>query len=167
MKKHLRYLFKILKIFLAVVLVLVVTVIVYVSINKQKIIRQVTTEISDHLNGRVNIGNIELSFLRNFPHISVLLHNVSITDTMFNTHHHTFFKGKEIFVSIDVLKLIDHQPAMKGIKLQTGELYLYTDSTGYTNTYLLHLKKDTTTGSQQTEAKNELNNLFFKDVRFI
>jgi hypothetical protein len=86
---------------------------------------------------------------------------------MFNTHHHTFFKGKEIFVSIDVLKLIDNQPPLKGITLQTGELYLYTDSTGYTNTYLLHLKKDSTNNSRQTDGKNELNNLFLKDVRFI
>jgi hypothetical protein len=167
LKKHVRYLFKVLKIFLAVILVLVIAVVLYVSINKQKIIRQVTTEISDHLNGRVQIGNIELSFFRNFPHVSVLLHNVNITDTMFNIHHHTFFKGKEIFVSIDVLKLLNHQPAMKGIRLQTGELYLYTDSTGYTNTYLLRLKEDTAGSSQQTGAKNELNNLFLKDVRFI
>ena len=86
---------------------------------------------------------------------------------MFNIHHHTFLKGKEIFVSIDVLKLINHQPPIKGIRLQTGELYLYTDSTGYTNTYLLHLKKDSANSSQQTEAKSELNNLFLKDVRFI
>ena len=153
--------------FLAVILLLVIAVVLYVSINKQKIIRQVTAEISNHLNGRVNIGNVELSFLRNFPHISVLLHNVSITDSMFNTHHHTFFKGKEIFVSIDVLKLINHQSPIKGIRLQTGELYLYTDSTGYTNTYLLHPKKDTASNSPQTEAKSELNNLFLKDVRFI
>lgn len=124
-------------------------------------------EISNQINGRVTIGNIELSFLRNFPHISVLLHDVSITDTLFNIHHHTFFKGKNIFVSINVLKLINHEPPLKGIKLQTGELYLYTDSTGYTNSYLLHTKKDSVNNNQQSEAKNELKDLYFKDVRFV
>jgi hypothetical protein len=167
LKKQLTYLFKILKIFLAVILVLVITVVLYVSINKKKIIRQVTTEISDHLNGEVNIGNIDLSFIRNFPHISVLLNNVSITDTMFKTHHHTFFKGKEIFVSIDVLRLINNQSPIKGIRFQTGEFYLYTDSTGYTNTYLFQLKKDTTNNSRQNEAKNDIKNLLLKDIRFI
>jgi hypothetical protein len=167
LKPQLKHLFKVLKIFLALILVLVITLVLYVSINKKKIIRQVTTEISNHLNGQVNIGNIELSFIRNFPHISVLLNNVSITDTMFNIHHHTFFKGKEIFVSIDVLKLINNQPPIKGIRLQTGELYLYTDSTGYTNTYLLQLKKDTTNNSGQNEAQNDFKNLFLKDIRFI
>ncbi len=167
MKLQLKYLFRILKIFLAVVLTLVVAVVIYVSVNKKKIIQQVTSEISDQLNGQVVIGNIELSFIRNFPHISVLLHDVSITDTLFNTHHHTFFKGKEIFVSINVLKLIDHKPPIKGIRLQTGELYLYTDSSGYTNTYLFHLKKDTISGSGQSEAKNELKNVLLKNVRFI
>ena len=141
LKKQLTYLFKALKIFLTIVLVLAITVILYTSINKQKIIRQVTSEISDRLNGKVVIGNVELSFFRNFPHVSVLLHNVSITDTLFNTHHHTFLKGKEVFVSVNVLKLINHEPPIKGIWLQSGELYLYTDSTGYTNTYLLHIKK--------------------------
>jgi hypothetical protein len=142
-------------------------VVIYVTINKKKIIQQVTSEISDQLNGQVVIGNIELSFIRNFPHVSVLLHDVSITDTLFNTHHHTFFKGKEIFVSINVLKLIDHQPPIKGIRLQTGELYLYTDSTGYTNTYLFHLKKDTSSSGGQSEAKNELKNVLLKNIRFI
>ena len=167
LKKQLTYLFKILKIFLAVILVLVITVVLYVSINKKKIIRQVTTEISNHLNGKVNIGDIDLSFIRNFPHISVLLNNVSITDTLFNTHHHTFFKGKEVFVSIDVLRLINNQSPIKGIKLQTGEFYLYTDSTGYTNTYLFQLKKDTANNSPQAGTKNELNNLLLKNIRFI
>ena len=146
---------------------LVVAVVLYVSINKQKIIRQVTAEISNQINGRVNIGNIELSFIRNFPHVSVLLQNVSITDSLFNLHHNTFFKGKEIFVSIDVLKLIDHQPPIKGIWLKSCELYLYTDSSGYTNTYLFHKKADTANGARQSEAKNELKNLVLKDVRFV
>lgn len=159
--------FRILKIFLAVIVTLVIAIVLYVTVNKKKIIRQVTTEISNQLNGHVVIGNIELSFLRNFPHISVLLHDVSITDTLYNTHHHTFFKGKEIFFSIDVLKLIDSRPPIKGIRLQTGELYLYTDSTGYTNTYLFHLKKDTISESGAGEAKNELKNILLKNIRFI
>lgn len=123
-------------------------------------------EISNHLNGKVNIGNIELSFIRNFPHVSVLLQNVNITDSLFDLHHYTFFKGKEIFVSINVLKLIDHQPPIKGVWLKTCELYLYTDSTGYTNSYLLQLKKDSTGSAGQSEAKNELKNIILKNVRF-
>lgn len=148
-------------------MLLVITVVLYVSFNKKKIIRQVTTEISDKINGKVAIENMELSFIRNFPHISVLLRNVSITDSLFNIHHHTFFKGEEVFVSIDVLKLIDHEPPIKGIWLKKGEIYFYTDSTGYTNTYLFHVKKDTASSTVQGETKNELKNLFLKDVRFI
>lgn len=147
---------------------LVITVVVYVSANKKKIIKQVTTEISEQLNAKATIGDIELSFIRNFPHISVLLQNVSITDTLFAKHHHTFFSGKQVFVSISILKLLRHQPALTGIRLQQGDVYLYTDSTGYTNTYLLHPKKDTSTNSTaQTGDKNELKHVLLKDVRFI
>jgi hypothetical protein len=144
-----------------------ITVFLYVSFNKKKIIRQVTEEIGNQLNGQVTIGNMELSFFRNFPHISVLLQNVVITDTMFTIHHHNFFKGKEVFVSIDVLKLVSNKPPIKGIRLQDGELYLFTDTTGYTNTYLLRSKKATAAGSQPGGAKNEVKNILLKNVRFV
>ena len=147
-------------------MVLVIAVVLYVSANKQKIIRQVTMEISNQINGKVNIGNIELSFIRNFPHVSVLLQNVNITDSLFNFHHYTFFKGREIFVSIDVLRLIDHKPPIKGVWLKTCELYLYTDSTGYSNNYLLQLKKDSAGTGGQNEVKNELKNIVLKNIRF-
>jgi hypothetical protein len=148
-------------------LIVSITIFLYVSVNKKKIIRQVTEEIESQLNGQVTIRDIELSFFRNFPHISVLFHNVVITDTMFSAHHHTFFKGKEVFVSLNILKLVNNRPPINGVRLQGGELYLYTDTTGYTNTYLLRSKKDTATAGRQSEAKNELKNILLKNVRFI
>lgn len=128
----------------------------YVSINKQKIIAQVIREIETKLNGKLSIGKVELSFVRNFPAVSVLLHDVTLTDTMFSQHKHTFFKGKEVFVSLAVTKLIKKQPPLKGLRIDEGEIYLYTDTAGYTNTYLLRGKKDSTktaTGSSNSELK--------------
>ena len=97
LKKALKYSFKALKILVLVILVAATAVFAYVSFNKKKLIKQVTSEIGAKLNGKVSIGNMELSFLRNFPHISVMLQNVLITDTAYATHRHPFFKSNEVF----------------------------------------------------------------------
>jgi len=73
-------------------MVLYAIVFIYVSANKKKIIKQVTDEISKKLSGNVSIGDVEMSFFTHFPHVSVLLHDVTVTDTMFLQHHHPFFR---------------------------------------------------------------------------
>ncbi|MEJ7626805.1 MAG: AsmA-like C-terminal region-containing protein [Ferruginibacter sp.] len=166
MKNSRKYLFLVLKILAVLIIVLIVGVFAYVSINKKTIISQVTREIETKLNGKLSVGKVELSFLRNFPSISVLLNNVTLTDTMFSQHKHTFFKGKEIFVSLAVSKLIKKEPPLKGLRIDDGEIYLYTDTSGYTNTYLMRGKKD----SVKSVAKNsniELKKIVLNNVRII
>ena len=92
--------------------------------------------------GTVSIGDVELSFFRTFPKVSVLFHNVSITDTMFARHHHPFFQGEEIYAELSIMKLIKKEPAVNGFKIERAAIYLFTDTSGYTNTYLFKPKKD-------------------------
>ena len=80
-------------ILLGTLLFLYIIAFTYVSINKKKIISQVTAEISKKIGGKVSIGNVDLSFFRHFPKMSVALKQVSITDSMFTSHGHTFFKA--------------------------------------------------------------------------
>ena len=117
-----------------------------------------THEIETKLNGKLSVGSVELSFLRNFPEVSVLLHDVILTDTLFKLHKHAFFKGKEIFVSLAIPKLLKKQPPLKGIRIDEGSIYLFTDTSGYTNMYLLRSKKD----SIKKESTNSNN--VFKDL---
>lgn len=94
---------------LAFTLVAGMSAVVYVSFNKQKIIRAITTEMENKINGRVGIGNVELSFFRNFAHISVLFHDMIITDTVYASHRHALFKAKEVFANIHLFRLIRNE----------------------------------------------------------
>lgn len=124
-----------------------------------------TQEIGKKLNGNVTIGDIELSFFRTFPKISVLLHKVSITDTMFAQHHHPFFQGEEIYAELSIMGLIKKEPAVNGLKIERAAIYLFTDTSGYTNTYLFKSKKDSSSGGESTNRKNELKSIILTDVR--
>lgn len=137
----------------------------YVSANKQKILKQVTDEVGKKLNGKVSISNVELSFFRHFPKMSVALHDVMITDTMYARHHHPFFRGEEVFINLNVINMISKSSFISGVRIEKGSIYLYTDSSGYTNKYLVNPKKDSANNTTNTQGKNELKNIDLADVR--
>ena len=135
------------------------------SVNKQKIIKQVTDEIGKKLNGKVSIGNVELSFFSHFPKVSVALHNVMITDTMYAHHHHPFFSGEDVFVNVSVVNMITKKSFINGFRIDKGSLYLYTDTGGYTNKYLFNPKSNPAKGAVNNNERNELKNIALNNVR--
>jgi hypothetical protein len=117
--------FKTLKITLGVLVILYIIIYTYVSVNKRSIIKQVTAEIGKKLNSNVSVADIELSFFRQFPKISVLLHNVSITDSMFAQHKHPFFHAKHFFARLSITKLIRKEAPLNGLTIEKGS-FIFT-----------------------------------------
>ena len=165
MTKFFKYTLRALGVLLAILFLLYIVVFIYISINKKAIIKQVTQEIGKELNGTVSIGDVELSLFRTFPKASVLLHKVSVTDTMFVHHHHPFFQGDEVYALLSIMKLLKKEDAVNGLRIERASFYLFTDTSGYTNTYLLKPKKDESSGGETTHEKNELKSILLKDVR--
>ncbi|MDB5200407.1 MAG: AsmA family protein [Chitinophagaceae bacterium] len=163
--KYLKYTLKGLVVLLSILVILYTFVFIYVSVNKKKIIKQVTEEIGKKLNGNVTIGDVELSFFRQFPTVSVALHNVQITDTMYAQHHHAFFTGEEVFVNVGVISMIRKRSFINGFRIDKGSFYLYTDTAGYTNKYLFNPKKDAAAGTENSKARNELKKILLNNVR--
>ena len=163
--KYLRYTLKGIVILLSVFAILYIIAFSYVSANKQKIIKQVTDEIGKRLNGNVSIGNVELSFFRHFPKVSVALHNVMITDTMYALHHHPFLRAEDVFVNMSVMGMINKSSFINGLWIEKGSFYLYTDTSGYTNKYLFNPKRDSAKSAENNQGRNELKNIDLNDVR--
>lgn len=166
MKKFLKIAFKALRIILGVLLILYIVVFAYVSINKKSILQQVTTEIGKKISGKVSIADMELSFFRHFPKISVVINNVTVTDSLFTQHNHPFFKAEHLFAELSITKLIKKQAPLNGLVIENGEIYLFTDTSGYTNTYLFKQKKDSVAATGSKE-KNELKSVWLKEVSII
>ncbi|MEO6723368.1 MAG: AsmA-like C-terminal region-containing protein [Ferruginibacter sp.] len=167
MKKFLKIALKTFLIILGILVILYIGVYVYVSANKASIIKQVTDEVGKKLNGKVLIEDVELSYFREFPKISVVLNNVTITDSLFEKHKHTFFRARHLFARLSITKLVRKMAPLNGLRIETGEVYLYTDSTGYTNAYLFNQKKDTAAVAKSSKERNELKSILLKDVSII
>ncbi|MDQ6902423.1 MAG: hypothetical protein M3139_05350 [Bacteroidota bacterium] len=169
MTRFYKYSLRTIAVIIGLLIVAYIILYAYVSMNKRSIITQVTEKIEKKINGNVTIGDVDLSILSTFPKIAVVLHNVSVTDTMFAKHHHTFFLAERVYIELGIMNLITKKPALSGLKVEKGSIYLYTDSSGYTNTYLIKAKsKDSaTTGETTNQGKNDLESIVLKDVSII
>ena len=167
LNKYLRYTLKSLGYFVLLLLVAYLVLYIYVVVNKKSIINQVNSEISEKISGEVSIGNVELSFFSHFPKVSVVVEKVSIKDSMFATHKHPFLEVDEAFVILNISRLISRQPPLSGIRLVNGNIYLFTDTSGYTNSYLFKSKSDPASigASTRQNKNNELKDIELEDVR--
>lgn len=142
---------------------LYLVLVLYVTINKDSIIRNVTRQLSEKIRGNVHVGNSELTFFRTFPNISVLLSDVKISDSLFAQHKKYTFRGREVYCSLSLAGLIKKKGAVNGVRIQNAELNLFTNSNGYTNSYLLGDKKPSKNDSRSA-MKNLLKQVHLQNV---
>lgn len=167
MKKILRYTARGAAVFIGVLVLVYLVAYVYVISNRKEIIYQIKEQVAEKLNGEVQIGNISLGFLASFPSISVELEKVLIRDTLFNEHKHPFFEAAKVNATISFLNLIQRNNPINGIRVEDGQVYIYTDTSGYTNSYLLSPKSGQTKTKKKSTAKTEIESIKFKNVRLV
>jgi hypothetical protein len=162
--KFFKYTFRAVAILLSILFLLYIIVFIYVSVNKKSIINEVTQEIGKKINGKVSIGDVELSFFRSFPKVAVLLHSVLVTDTIFAQHHHPFFKADEVYAQLSIIKLIKKESAVNGIRIERASIYLFTDTSGYTNTYLLKPRSNSEDSNNNNNNKATQHTIQLKSI---
>ncbi|HWB92259.1 MAG TPA: AsmA-like C-terminal region-containing protein [Puia sp.] len=139
MKRILRYTVRIAGAILCLLFLVWLGLAGYVQLHKQSILEKTREAVKTRLQGEARIGTMDISFFRSFPAISIRLSAVSLRDSAWQQHHHDLLNAREVYVSWNVWKsLFDRRIELGKVTLEHGQVYLYTDSTGYTNTYLLH-----------------------------
>jgi hypothetical protein len=137
----------------------------YVNMNKRSVLKAVTDQLNDNINGTLTVGSMEPSFIKGFPGISIALKDVTLRDSMWHEHKHDLLKAKYIYTSVNVFSIIKGQPHIEDITIDGGEAYLFTDSAGYSNKNALSKKvqKELNKKSKQPE----ISKLFAKNVHFV
>jgi len=136
-----------------------VILLVYLETNKKSIIKDITAEFSEKINGKVSVGDAEISILRSFPGISVLMNKVEIVDSLYDLHKKPLLKADELYVSLSISKLINKQPALNGVKIRNGIIHLFTADDGYSNSYLFRPK------DRENNTGNKKNDIRFIDLK--
>lgn len=166
LKKILRYLVRILSGIIALLLLAWLLIGGYAVLNRQSLIKKAGTALQKRIGGEAHIGDIDISFFRHFPNITLHLTKVSLQDSLWQQHHHDLLSAENIFIRFSFFSLFSGHPRVDKIFLQQGSLYLYTDSTGYTN--LNGILNRTQDASPKTPQKETLPpGVSLSNIRFV
>jgi len=111
----------------------VVGAMLYVTYNKDRVLKMISTELNQKLDGQITIGDMKPQLFKRFPNISLELKNVTIRDKRFTEHKHTLLDAKEFYVSLNALSMLTGKASINRIDVDDAAADLYTDSTGYSN----------------------------------
>ncbi|HEY0609981.1 MAG TPA: AsmA-like C-terminal region-containing protein [Chitinophaga sp.] len=119
---------------LGLVIVLWLALALYIHLNRETFLRQITDRLNQRLHGTLTIQEMNPSLLRSFPHVSMELETVLLKDSLWQQHHHPLLDVKRIYVKVNTFTLLRRRMDIREITMEDGAIYLYTNSTGYTNT---------------------------------
>jgi hypothetical protein len=109
---------------------------VYVKVNKQKLLARVSKMASEKLKGQLTIQDLGVNFLVNFPYLTLRLEGVSLRDSLYSQHKKELLKAGKLFVSAPTLQLLTGGIQPTKIVIEEGQVYLFKDSSGYSNRYI-------------------------------
>jgi AsmA-like C-terminal region len=110
---------------------------IYVSLNEQKFINQLSALVNDITKGQTHIKHLSVSLFRTFPILSLQLKDVVVTDSLFARHHQELLKASDVYLKLSLSALIHGKPGLGKIVISNGSLSLYVDSAGEGNTYVM------------------------------
>lgn len=152
----------------ALVLIIFTAIGLYVNANKKTLLETITKQLNKNLNGTLTIGNMEPTFFKGFPGVSISLKNVVMKDSLWKTHQHTLLEAKDFDVSVNTMALLTGTIEIKKIGISNAKIYLFTDSNGYSNTTIFR-KKDKKKKPQTEEESSDarLKKFSLKQVSFV
>lgn len=142
MKRWLKISLKIIGVLMILLILAWAAAAYYISKNNKAILAKILNQVNTQINGTVNVSHMETILLKGFPGISVSLKNVSLRDSLWSKHKKELLKAKDIDVSLNALSLLIGTINIRKVAINNANIYLYTDSTGYTNTSMFRTKNE-------------------------
>ncbi|RAJ79315.1 AsmA-like protein [Chitinophaga dinghuensis] len=146
---------------LGVLILLFLGLALYIRANKADFLKQITEQIDGRISGKLTIGDMEPSLVRNFPNISLNLSKVQLQDSLFASHHRYLLDIQHIYVKLNTWSLLKKRVKIKEVILENGGICLYTDSTGYTNTSVFQHKSTSSPSKQADIGELRMENVTF------
>ncbi|MEX8548228.1 MAG: AsmA family protein [Mucilaginibacter sp.] len=169
MPRWLKTILKIVAVVAGLLLLALVGASVYVNFHKAKILNAITKELNKNLRGgSLTVASMEPAFLSGFPGVSVSLQNVVLRDSLWKIHHHTLLEAKDFDITVNPFALLVGTIEINKIGINQATIYLYTDSTGYSNTFVLKKKDETKANSKKVSSTApEIRKFTLSQVNFV
>src|SRR6478609_6609632 len=112
---------------------------IFITYNKEFLREKLVQIIEERTHAQVQINEVSSSILKTFPFMSMEISGITIRDSLYSKHHHDLFRADQVLLRASPASLITRKRIGK-IIIRSGSLYLFTDSTGYSNKYIIQQK---------------------------
>lgn len=170
LKKAVRYIVRITAGILCLLILIWGALAIYISVKKDSILQKARTAVKDRIGGDVRVGDWDISLLRHFPSITLHLSKVSLRDSLWQQHHHDLLQAENLDISLSLFRsLLAGKLRISNVYLEHGTVYFYTDTTGYSNKYLLHERPAPGAGAAKAgkEKEADLPDIALTDMRWV
>jgi len=163
MTRPIKIILKILGVLAGIGIILWLAVAAYVNTHKKEVLESITVQLNENITGILRIGSMEPALVQGFPGISVSLKNVLLRDSLYETHKHDLLKAKEIYIDVNIFSVLSGSPRIRNISIRNADIYLFTDSLGYSNTRLFkNVASDG--GNKKSGSSRKINSIELKNV---
>jgi len=144
----------------AAILLLFIILSIYVQINKKEILSGFKDSLNKNIKGKLSYSDADISIWKHFPFIGLHIYNVKLTDSL----SVPLLEMEEAAVKVSLLQYFNNKTSLRNLSAKNGYLHIITDTSGYTNKYLLQSQKKE---KDSTKGGLELNHASLKNVRII
>lgn len=145
-------------------MLLYTTAFLYIAAHKSEINVQVKKMAEEKLRGTISFDRIDISLFSDFPSIAVVIDNILVIDSQYIFHHHPFLQAEKISSALSIVDIMRGKNPLTSLHIKKASLYVFTDTSGYTNSYLLSSKSSDTTKNSSSENVN-VEKVKMNDVR--
>lgn len=135
----------------------------YINHNNKTILTSILNQLNANVNGKIEVESMETTLLKGFPGVAVSLKKVVLRDSLYQFHQHKLLAANDIDVSLNVFSLIVGTININKIGVNNANIYIYTDSTGYSNTNMFKQKANSKASEKDKKAfeikRIDLNNV--------
>jgi hypothetical protein len=167
MSRWSRITLKTLGVLFALILIAYISIAIYVNTHKRELLVTITKELNKNLDGSLVIESMEPTILRGFPGVSLTLKNVLIKDRLWARHKHTLLKADAFNISVNTLGLLRGTITIKKITISDASIYLFTDSSGYSNASIFRKKNKVDSSKVDDDSSPEIRKFLLKDVNLV
>lgn len=129
---------------------------------KDRLIKQFILEANKNLSTPIDIGKIDVSWFEDFPHLSIVFHDVYVEDS--HAGQYPLLTASVISFQLNVYDAWHGQYTIKGLQLREAEANLKINESGENNYTIV--KTDTTAAHSGGTIAFALNNVLIKSIRF-
>jgi len=140
-------------------LLLLAIAVIYIRVNKQKIVDSVKSTVGKKISGTINFDDFHIDLFQNFPGVSINVKNVHLRDRLFSSHKKELVNVNMVYMGFGIIDLLRGKKVPKYLTLANGFIYFYKDASGNRNWNILEKKS-----SPQPSQKIALRKVKFKNI---